>query len=468
MNVSKPSSKPLLLILIGVALVGIPITLYALQQQQLFKQFAFSTQQSAITECSLEDGSAVIKVTFANTESTKAITITANDLQTGTFVDLGTVSPQEIKSATIVTLKSSLTNGSVIFKLAATDGSSDTSQVAATYDPINNCSGPVANFCPVTGQNTQGLCKWDPIIGTQGYNVVITETDTGTIIQSLTVSKDASQSAFPMAPSIPYTCTVTPTNSCGTGIPVTSQAKICPVSPSPTPTPPPVCPSGTTTEGICRWDALDGATSYGIAVNDITTGQTVKTGTVQAPSTEFSFPNNGLDTYQCTVSSSNICGNTPPSNSPPSTCTVPTPTLSLTPTPTALVTPLLTPTPLPTSTPSPTPLPTATPTPLPTSTPQPTPLPTATPTPNPTPVIIVRTITQPPQQTVIQIPGQTQTIVQQGQTVVQPPAQSTPRPYSPVTPVPTVMPTGNTTPTFILVGTSAILLLAGGLIFFIL
>ena len=472
MNASN-KSKSVILTLIGIVLVGIPLSLYVITHQQIFQQFAFSTQQSAVAQCSSTAGSAVIQVSFANTESSQDINVTANDLQTGQFTNLGTVKHQETKSANIVTGKSSLANGSVIFKLTATNGSSS-DQVAATYKAISGCPvTPSSSFCPDNGQNNQGLCQWDALPNAQGYNVVVKETDTGNIVQSISVDKNATQSAFPMTPGISYECTVTPTNECGNGTPATSPAKICTI-PTPTPSPstsptPAVC---NTTEGVCTWNALSGASSYNISVTDTTTGHVVKSGTVNTPNTQFAFPDNGVDTYQCSVSATNVCGQTPPVKSPPSTCTQPTPTVTPSQAPTATPTP----TPTPTATPTPTPTPTATPTPVPTATPTPTPTPTAIPTPTrvpptPTPIVIVRILTQPPQQTVIQQPGQTQTIVQQGQTqtiVQQPQAQSPARPFSPVTPVPTVMATGDVTPTFVLAGASAILLLAGGLLFFIL
>jgi hypothetical protein len=480
---AKPKSKLFILTLIGIVLIGIPLSLYALQHQQIFQQFAWSTQQSAIAECSSTDGSAVIKVTFANTESSKDINVTVNDLQTGKFVNIGTVSHQQEKSANIITGKSSLNDGSVLFKLSWADGSSGTTQLGATYKSISNCpvTSQPSNFCPGTNNNT-GYCTWDALTGAQGYNVVVKESDTGTVVQSVSVSKDTTQSGFPMTSGVAYQCTVTPTNECGNGAPVTSPVKVCTAptpTPSTSPTPPPVCPSGTATEGTCTWDALSGADTYNVSVTDKTTVQIVKSGVVQSPNTQFSFPDNEVDTYVCSVSASNVCGGNTPVKSPPSTCMVPTPTVSPSPTPTVVPssTPTPTPSPKPTETPTPvptatpTPKPTATPTPKPTATPTPTPQPTATPAPpTPTPVVIVRILTQPPQQTVIQQPGQTQTVIQQGsstQTVVQQP-QSTSRPYSPVTPVPTVLPTGDTTPTYILFGASAILLLAGGLIFFIL
>ncbi len=469
MNVSK-TTRPFLLTLIGIALVGIPLTLYSLQHQQIFQQFAWSTQQTAVTKCSADDGSAVIIVTFANTESSKDITVTANDLQTGKFVNLGTVKHQNVKTANILTGTNSLASGSILFHLSWADGSAGTDQLSASYQAVSNCPVPQTNFCP-NPQANQGTCEWETLDGAKGYTVVVKETDTGNTIQSVSVTGDATQSAFPMMPGKPYQCTVSATNECGGGATTTSPTKTCTVpTPTPTITPtPPACLNGTSTQGVCQWDALTGAITYNVAVKDLTIGKTVSSDTVQAPATQFPFTDNGVDTYECDITAVNVCGNSPPSKSPPNTCTSPTPTPAVTasPTPTIVVlpTPTVRPTPSPTATPTPKPSPT--PTPLPTA----TPVPTATPRPlpTPTPVVIVRILTQPPQQTIVRVPGQTQTIIQQGQpqTVVQQPAP-TPRPFSPVTPVPTVMPTGNTTPTFILVGTSAILLLAGGIIFFIL
>ncbi len=473
MNVSK-SSKPFLVTLLLITIVGIPLTLYSLQKTQIFQNFAWYTEQSASTMCSTDNGNAVIDVSFSNTETDKDMNVKANDLQTGTFVDLGTIKAHNTKKAEIDTMKNSIKSGSVIFKLTWSDGSSGTDTRSATYPAVNNCPAP-PNFCPVSGQDNQGLCKWTPLAGAKGYKVVVTETDTNAVVLTTSASADASQIGFPMTPGKPYQCNVSPTNECGTGTPVASTPVVCPVpsiipSPSPLPSPSgPVCPSGTSTQGVCHWDAVSGATSYSIVVQDITTGQNV-TATVQAPSTEFSFADNGVDTYQCNVIVTNVCGNSPPANSPPSTCTGPTPSIVISPTPTTPATP----TPSPTPTPTPLPTATPTPTPLPTATPKPTP--TSIPLPTPTPVVIVRTITSPPQQTqtTVQTPGQTNTIVQQvpgqTQTVVQqqPVVQQVVRTQVPTTPGPTMAPTGNTTPTYVLIGTSALLLLAGGLIFFIL
>ncbi len=471
MNVSKLTQKPFLFVLLGIALVGIPLTVYALLQQQIFQQNAWSTQQSASTVCAEEGGSAAINVSFANTETTKDMDVVANDLQTGKFVNLGTIKHGETKKAQIVTGKKALDASAVLFKVTWTDKSPGEDINAASYKAVSNCSEtlPPTNYCPTGEKSDQGICRWDILEGALGYEVVVKDTQSGEVIKSESVSKDASQSAFTMVPGKSYQCTVSPTNMCGKGSSEKSPEKICPiVTPTVTPTIP-MCPTGPIQEGICRWDAVNGATEYHIVVKETISDDTIKTGTVKAPDTSFGFPNDKNKTYQCTVSAVNMCSETPPSNSPPSTCNVPTPTVSVT--PVISLTPTPSPTLTPTPSPSPTPKPTATPTPTPTLTPTPTPSPkpTSTPMPTPSPVVIVRTLTSPPSQTV-------RTVVQQqpGQTVVQ---QSAPQPvaqtqqsqtFVQTTPVPTIIPTGGITPTLVLVGTSVMLLLAGGIIFFIL
>jgi hypothetical protein len=451
-NVSK-KTKPFLLVVLLIAVVVLPLTVYFLQKEQIFQNFAWETEQSAQSECSSSSGTAVINVTFTNTESSTSqdMNVTVTDIQTGASLDMGTVKAKETKTMTLDTKKTSLNKGTVIFNLSWAGGAPGTDTESATYNAVSTCPVPTPGYCSATGQANEGYCEWDSLSGAQGYNVVVKEVDTGTIVQSINVSNDATESAFPMTPGEPYQCTVTPTNECGNGTPATSPQKICQQpTPTPTSTPTPMPSVCSPTEGTCSWNTLQGATSYIVTVTDTTLGQTVNTGTVQAPGTSFSFPDNGTDTYVCRVSATNVCGQSPPSNSPPDSCTQPTPTPTVTPVPTN--------TPIPT----PTSVPTVTPTPRPTATPVP---------PTPTPEVTVIVLTQPPQQVVQTIPGGTQTIVRQQpgqtQTIIQPgPTQTV---YiSPNKPTPTMPPTGSTTPTYVLAGTSLLLLLAGGLIFFVL
>ena len=456
MNVSKPTKKPLLFILLGVAVLAIPITLFALQQQQILRQFAWSTQQSAEAVCDNNSGNAVITVSFTNTESVKDMDVVAKDLQTGVTIDLGTVKHQETNTGQIATDKPSLDKGGVLFTLTWTSGISGKDTRTASYNAVANCPQPpptpTINFCPSGESSNEGYCRWEVLEGAAGYDVTVKETTSGTIVKQESLPKDASQSAFPMTPGVSYQCRVTPTNECGAGTPTQSPEKVCTV-PTVTPTPP-LCPSDAPPLGFCRWDAVDGAVKYNVVVKNSTSGDTVKSGTVQAPDTEFAFPDNPDQTYECSVTAINECTQTPPAKSPPSSCTQPSPTPT---------TPLPSATPLPSPTPKPSPTPTLTPT--------PTPSPTPTRAPTPTPVVIIRTVTSPPRQTVVQQPPRTvvvqqppqQTVVQQPGVVVQPTAVA-----QASTPIPTVMPTGSGTTTALMVGASALLLLAGGLIFFIL
>lgn len=461
MNVSK-KSKSLLLVTLFFTVLVLPLTIYFLQKTQVLQNFAWFTEQTASSVCSSDTGTAVINVSFSNTESStqQNMNVKVQDIQTGATVDMGTIAANKTKTAILDTKKTSIKNGTVIFNLTWSSGASGTDSRSASYGAVNTCGGstptPTPNLC-TAGQASQGICQWTPLSGAKGYNVVVKETDTGDTVQTISAAANATQINFPMTPGKPYQCTVTATNECGSGTPSDSAPLTCPGNPTPTPTSPPTptAPVCSPTHGICQWDAISGATSYNITVQDLTTGQN-NTSTVQAPATAFSFPDNGTDTYECSVTAANVCGQSSSTNSPPNSCTGPTPT------------------PGPTSTPIPTPTPTTAPT--------PTPAPTSTPIPTPTPAVTITILTQPPKQFVTtvpgpnnvvvqQLPGQTQTVVRQGpvQTnVVQQPGTTQTVVIQPKAPTPTMPPTGDSTPTYVLVGTSALLLLAGGLIFFIL
>lgn len=474
-NNPKPSQKIPLLILLGVLLIGIPITVIALQQTQIFKQFAWSTRQAASSECSPDNKDAVINVQFTNTENPKSIDVTAKDVQSGKTVDLGTVKPKETKRGQIVTESKELASGTVQFSLKWSDGSSGVDTRAATYEAIQSCEEHPP-FCPENPDIKDGVCKWEPIEGAAGYEVEVVETASGDIIKQEVTSQTASQSAFPMIPGRGYECKVTPINTCGKGPTVKSPEKIC-KAPEPTPTVP-ACPAPPQKQGVCKWDALEGTDSYKVTVKDNENGETISSGTVKSPQTNYTFTANPVKKYVCSVTPVGKCGDGTPAESPPTACTVPSPT---TPVPSATPTTAPTPTsPAPTLTSTPTPTPTSTPTPTPTSTPTPTLTPSPTPTrpaPTPTPVIIVRIPpnTLPPQSNpprqqppiVVQQPpiGAAQPPV----VVQQPPAQQTVRTAAPLqsTPQPTIKPTGTLSSTLVLVASSVILLITGTLVFFL-
>ncbi len=451
MNVPKPTKKTFFFIVAGIVLLAIPLTVFLLQNQQIFQPHASSTPQVATSSCDATSGHAVINVSYSNSTGAPVVTVFAKDLQSGKTMNLGTVPQQQSGSGVIDTGSTSLNANGVVFTLTSQNYNNS---VTANYNAVSTCPATTtsANFCPASGQNNQGLCAWDPLHDAQGYQVTVTETESGKVVDQQSVASSSAKSTFPMTPGTSYTCAVAGINAVGKpGTLTKSPAKVCPVTPTPSPE---VCPANQTPLGFCRWDSVPVASSYNVTIKNITTGE-VKTGTVNAPSTEFSFPDVVTQTYQCSVSAVNACTTgTTPTTSTPSTCSVPSPT----------------PTPTPTPSPTLSPTPTLTPTPTPTPSPTPTLVPTSTPLPTPTPIVVVKTIPsppqiiqQPPQQIVVRSPG-TQTIVQQPgiQTVVQQPAPRIP------TPQPTMAPTGNTTGTIIMVGASSILLLAGGLIFFIL
>jgi hypothetical protein len=468
-NNPKPSQKIPLLILLGVLLIGLPLTVITLQQTQFFQQFAWGTRQSATAACSAEHGGAVITVKFTNTEDDKAMDVVAEDIQSGKKVDLGTIEPKETKSGDIITESKELAAGAVKFTLTWSDGSSGEDTRTASYDAVDECSD-APPFCPANPEITEGLCKWEGVEGASGYEVEVTEKETGDVIKKELASESASQSAFPMVPGKAYECKVTPINACTKGPTVKSPEKVCSV-PTPTPTVP-ACPATPNKQGVCKWDPLEGTEEYKIVVKG-PDDETVASGSAKPPTTEFKFVADPVKKYVCTVIPVGKCSEGPPTQSPPTSCTVPSPTPTTTPPPST--TPTTPPSPTPTLTPTPTPTPTPTLTPTPTVTPSPTP---TRPAPTPTPVVIVRippnTLpprSNPPVQQPPVVVQQPPVVVQQPPVgAAQPPAQQPPAatlaPNQP-TPVPTIKPTGTLSNAIALASAAVILLVAGSFLFFL-
>lgn len=460
-NDTLSSQKRFYLAVLGILLIGLPVALFALQQQTNIFNFAWSTQQSASSVCDSESGVAVINVTFKNTESNKDMDVVAKDMQTGTSVDLGTIKSNTAKSGQIKTEENALKKGSILFTLKWSDSSPGTDTRTASYNAVDACAPPP--FCPSTPEVNQGKCRWDLLEGATGYNVTITEGDN--TVKSESLPATASESAFLMKPNTSYKCSVIPINACGNGIKTISPEKVCtPLTPTPSPTAP-VCPKD---QGVCKWDPLENANEYNVTVKDAKSGETIKNGIVKAPDAKFVFPMDPEKSYQCIVIGINKCSETPPSESPPKTCVVPsvTPTTppSGTPSPTPTTPPSVTPSPSPTPTTPPTPTPTHTPTPTPTTPPSPTP----TRAPTPTPIVIVRIptpiiTTLPPQTVVQQAPPQTIVQQQPPQTVVQQAPPQTVVVQS--TPMPTIKPTGSVSNSLIIVAASLVLVLVGGVVF---
>jgi hypothetical protein len=467
-NNPKPSQKIPLIILLGVLLIGVPLTVVALQQTQIFQQFAWATRQSATAACSSEHGGAVITVQFTNTENDKAMDVVAKDMQSGKTVDLGTIEPKATKKGEIITESKELAKGVVEFTLKWSDGSSGTDKRSAAYDAVEECSD-APPFCPANPEINEGLCKWEPLEGASGYEIEVVEKGSGDVVKKELASQTASQSAFPMIPGKAYECKVSPINACNAkGATVKSPEKVCTV-PTPTPTEP-VCPAPPQKQGVCKWDALEGAEEYKVAVKDPESNQTIESGTVKAPKTEYKFTADPVKKYVCSVTPVGKCSEGPPTDSPPTSCTVPSPTPT-TPVPTGV-----TPSPTPTTPPSPSPTPTTPPSPSPSPTVPPSPtMPKAT----PTPIVIVRIPpnvappTNPPvQQPPVQQPPAQQPPIGGGQPPVQQqqqqpvPPTATFAPEQP-SPVPTIRPTGALENSLVLVGASIILLITGALVFFV-
>ena len=311
--------------------------------------------------------------------------------------------------------------------------------------------------------------------------VTVTNTTDNKIIISKTVSASATKLEFPSIAGKTYQCSVSAVNECSTGKTVKSQPLTCMPPITPTPTTIPVCVENQST---CAWDSLSGATDYNVQVINNDTGDIIKSGTVQAPATQFSFPSQTGISYICSVTAANECGNGNEEKSPPTTCTIPTPTITTTPaitpsttiipsispspynsptpspskapnpTPTPTTRPTLTPyptyTPIPTPTNYPTPTPRPTLTPYPTYTPMPTPTPYPTNTPIPTPTLYPTYTPIPTQPAYIQPTQPPQIIVNNNKAR------------------PTMAPTGNTETTMIVAGASALLIILGGLVFLVL
>lgn len=462
-NNPKPSNKIPLLIILGVVLIGIPLTIITLQQQQIFQQFAWATRQSATAACSPENGGAIVTVQFTNTEDAKSMDVKAKDIQSGKTVDLGTIKPKETKNGIIKTESKELAKGAVQFTLTWTDGSSGKDTRSATYEAVEECAD-APPICPANPEINEGKCTWDAIENARGYSVTVRDAESNAIVKSQSVPEDATEAKFPMYAGKKYICQVQAVNACGKGSTGTSPEKVCSpkVTPTPTtpPTPSPVCPAPPQKQGVCKWDPLEGANEYNVTVKNVKTGETIKSETIKSPTAEMKFTADPTTEYQCIVVPVGKCSEGPPAESPPTSCVVP----SVSPTPTIHV-----------ATVPPTVPPTAPPATVPPTVP-----PTRPPA-TPTPVVVVRIPpnvlppgNNPPQQ---QPPVQ-QPPVGGGQPPVaqptQPPVVATAVPLPTATlapgqpsPVPTIKPTGALSNSLVLVGASIILLIVGSLAFFI-
>lgn len=450
LTLHKPSKQTALIIVLVILLIGLPLTLYQSQIQQIFRQFAWQTTQSATAICSPNSSNIILKVQFSNQEQDKDLDVVAKDLQTGESVNLGTVKRGESASGDIDTGLESIDDGSVIFTIA--EGNSGTEEFTANYLAVEGCVTPSP-----TGQvcQNQGFCRWDPLENANEYNVIVKETESGDTIKEEKVQFPVAEVAFPIEPGKTYQCMVNPVNACGVGTEATSPEKSCTITEKL------FCPDDPQNKSSCLWDPLTGANEYKVDIIDADTDEVLRSEIVTHPDNRLIFQTEPDKTYTCKVTPVNQCTEGPPVESEPNRCIVPsstpTPEPSSTPAPTATPTP-----PVPTETPVPTP----TSTPVPTSTPMPTPTSEPTPTRIPTPT--VKIVQQPPR--IVQQPGQTviqrggvRVVQQQGQTVVQEQPRTV---VAQTTPGPTIVPTGDNNLPVIAGGATLIMALLGAIIFF--
>lgn len=461
LTLHKSSKNTSIFVLLVILLLGIPLTLYQAQIQQIIKQFAWQTNQTASALCSPNSQKIVISVQFTNREDSRSINVVARDIQTGKTVDMGVVKSGETKTSEIVTDNRAVRAGSVIFTLTSVEGTPSTDSFTANYQAIGACSQSETppQACPAGVTSDQGFCRWDQQNNAVEYKVVVKEVESGYVVKEETVKQPYTQSAFTMQPDKTYTCSVNAVNACGVGAQSVSPEKKCAV-----PTPTPFCPADPQKESSCVWDPLNGATEYKVDILEAESGKNIKSETVKHPNNRLVYPTEPGVTYFCRVTPVNYCAKEgTPVDSEPKTCTVPTGT----PAPTI---------PVPTEAPTPTDTPLPTETPVPTETPTPPPPPTETPVPTPTsiPTPTVKIVQQPPRVVqqpprVVQQPGQT--VVQRGGVrVVQQPGQTVVQQAPPVvveaTPRPTVVPTGDNTLPVIAGGVTLIAAMIGALLFF--
>jgi hypothetical protein len=142
------SSRAILgVLLITAALIGTPLAIFALQQQQHIRQHAdtslsWLTDQSAASSCPSGGSGAIINATFSNTEpnqSSYSMDVTAVDRQTGKSVVIGTIKGGSTKTGVIDTGKANLSSGTVDFNLKWTDGHSGTDSRSASYKAVSGC-----------------------------------------------------------------------------------------------------------------------------------------------------------------------------------------------------------------------------------------------------------------------------------------------------------------------------------------
>lgn len=130
---------------IGV-IVGIPLAIIQLQQQQNIRSDAWAFTASAVSSCPTDKSQAIITATFRNTEPVRTSTVMnvkVTDIQTGKIIYLNNIAGGQTKSGQILTGRSSLTASTVSFRMTWADNhNSDVHTYSANYSAVSNCSAP--------------------------------------------------------------------------------------------------------------------------------------------------------------------------------------------------------------------------------------------------------------------------------------------------------------------------------------
>lgn len=155
------------ILFIIAALVGTPIAVYQLQQQQTGNQSrAWYTSQSATTSCptngsysytsSGTTNGIIITVKFSNTESNlskNSMNVIAKDRQTGKSVNMGAIAGGQTKTGVIETGRTTLSAGTVDFNLTWTDGHTGIDTKSSAYNAVIYCNQPTPPYStPTTSQ----------------------------------------------------------------------------------------------------------------------------------------------------------------------------------------------------------------------------------------------------------------------------------------------------------------------------
>ena len=174
----RDKRKVISLSLVGIAyaLIVIPLIISNINKQQDLRGRAQVEQPSAISELSnvsttqtshsqcTAAGNAQIGVAYTNVSSNRTVTVTATDGATGQSVSLGTVAPQETKTAVIPSQLTSLATGTVTFAVTYTD----TNQTEQKTAPYQNKS-----CAPYSQQTTTKVADTAPVCGNVTTDVML-------------------------------------------------------------------------------------------------------------------------------------------------------------------------------------------------------------------------------------------------------------------------------------------------------